>query len=1106
MTDTPEKKSYVRGNCPHCQAPWRAAASAVGRQARCRQCGKVFPVEAAAPDENAPSVPESATAQPEQIPGYETDGELGHGGMGMVYRARELSTKRTVALKVMLAGRLATKHQRRRFEREVEIAASLEHANIARLYASGLYEGHYWFAMQYVEGESLDRFVAGRKLDARAVVGLFVPICEAVNHAHQRGIMHRDLKPGNILVDGQSRPYVLDFGLAKPADADVGAEVSIEGQIAGTPAYMSPEQTTGNPSTVDVRTDVYSLGVILYRLLTGHSPYGDDKTSLAGLFRAINESDPPPPHRLRKGIPDEISAIVLKALEKDPARRYQSAGEMGRDLRAYLSGEPVSAKQGSGLYVLRKLAVRHRGLAGAVAAVVVLSLGLGTVMSALFAKTRVEVRQVVRKVEVLRREVVRMGGDPNQALAEAGLGTPQAARGPVTTTAPAAAAATMPGGKKPVQPKASPSPRWIELGFDNKFGWDHGPYSVFPDRHDLSKGGLDYTVKGDVSIVTIISEPGTISLKRGGKEIWSRTFDHVPVVNHGMFVVLSVKRGDVIWVETTFISNIHEGVVSPPGAPKRIGVVRRCSGHFCFVALAGTYENMTLEKCVNALLWRNQGVGLPGMDPVTDAEIKGLFGPEARIGENPKYFSVYVNPDGVETIVAPSGPIPAHVRVLRAVAKPGGDGRSWASAYADLQQALAASRPGQEIWVATGTYKPDRGTGDRAATFGLKSGVALYGGFIGTESRRVLRDPRRHETILTGDLKGDDAPDFANRKDNSLHVVTAIKVDRTTVLDGFTIAGGNADERVNTATHGGGFSSDGGAPLVASCIFTGNMAVCGGGAHVARSSGVFRDCIFWNNAAFGLAIEPRGPGSTGNGAGMVVDEGSPVLINCQFIQNTATNEAGGVSVWPPCGAKPRFYNCVFNRNRAGSLGGAMRNWGLPQLFNCTFVANSAKEGSAVFCFGRSNSGNTGNTLDCTAELWNCLVWDSPDGARATRLRGPVIVRNSCVQGLAADVQGSASLSKDPMFVDPNGPDGKAGTADDDLRLRPGSPCIDAGDNAALPKDSEDLDGDGDKDEPIPLDLAGRPRVVGGKVDIGAYEYQRPAPAPPASAPATRPGV
>ncbi len=303
------------------------------------------------------------------IDGYELLSETHRGGQGVVYRATQLSTKRTVALKVLLDGPFAGDVARRRFEREVELAASLRHPNIVRILESGISQGRYYFAMEYIDGRPLDVFLSETKPSLRETLGLLEQVCQAVNFAHQRGVIHRDLKPSNILVDGEGSVQVLDFGLAKShtapdARGTTVRALSTPGQIMGTLAYMSPEQAAGLEE-VDVRSDVYSLGVIAYEALLGRPPYSVVGT-LAEILQRIAQDDPTPPRSARDSsrfgrlLDDEVGTILLKALEKSPSRRYQSAGELGADLRRYLQGEPIEAKRASGFYVLRKMLRRYR--------------------------------------------------------------------------------------------------------------------------------------------------------------------------------------------------------------------------------------------------------------------------------------------------------------------------------------------------------------------------------------------------------------------------------------------------------------------------------------------------------------------------------------------------------------------------------------------------------------------------------------------------------------------------------------------------------------------------------------------------------------------------
>ncbi len=323
-----------------------------------------------------------ATLTPDSthIEGYRILSELGRGGMGVVYKAIQTSTKRQVALKVLLEGPIISRTARRRFEREVELAAQLSHSNIVTILESGIASGRYYFAMQYVEGQRLDHYIADRNLELEAKLLLFVKICRAVNYAHQRGVIHRDLKPSNIIVDEHGEPHVLDFGLAKLADKDVGEEhamISMTGQVMGTLPYMSPEQTTGSSSDIDTRTDVYSLGVILYEMLTGRYPY-TVVGKMMDVLRNIAEAEPERPSTVLRTINNEIETIVLKSLAKDKMRRYQSADNLATDVERYLSGEPIEAKLDSATYVLWKMLKRHRVPVGVVAGFfILLVLGVG---------------------------------------------------------------------------------------------------------------------------------------------------------------------------------------------------------------------------------------------------------------------------------------------------------------------------------------------------------------------------------------------------------------------------------------------------------------------------------------------------------------------------------------------------------------------------------------------------------------------------------------------------------------------------------------------------------------------------------------------------------
>ncbi len=336
------------------------------------------------------------------VAGYEILDEVHRGGQGVVYRARQIATHRTVAVKVLLTGAFATSKQRRRFEREIELVAGLRHPDIVTIYDSGVTEdGRHWFAMEYLDGDTLDDYLDGHHLGFADRLRLFSRICGAVSHAHQRGIIHRDLKPGNITVDADGAPHVLDFGLAKPVNTEIDGEqatVTIDGTFVGTIAYASPEQTTGDPGAVDVRSDVYALGVILFEMLTRRLPY----TVTGRLSDVIDAIVNTPPESLRSAtdlperLDDDIETIVRTALAKDPSRRYQSVEALQRDVEHCLADEPIDARRDSGWYVLRKTLSRHKLQAGAAAAFVLLLAAFGIAMSLLYQHARNEANKVTQ--------------------------------------------------------------------------------------------------------------------------------------------------------------------------------------------------------------------------------------------------------------------------------------------------------------------------------------------------------------------------------------------------------------------------------------------------------------------------------------------------------------------------------------------------------------------------------------------------------------------------------------------------------------------------------------------------------------------------------------
>lgn len=311
----------------------------------------------------------------EKFEGYEILDEIHRGGQGVVYRAIHLESGQTVAIKVIRIGPLADESDRARFEREVDILEQLDHPNVVTVFDNGSGPGYFYYVMEYIEGSALDDFIKIGRLSIRKRLRLLAKVCNGVNAAHLRGVIHRDLKPSNIRVDMHGEPHVLDFGLAKNAE-DHTATMTQTGQFVGSLPWASPEQAEGSSSSLDVRTDVYSLGVILFQLLVGEFPY-EVRGTMRDVLERIVTIEPPAPSSVNKDLDDELDTIILKALAKDRERRYQTAGEIGRDLDRYLAGEPIEAKRDSLGYQLRKNFKRYRIVAGVAAAYVLFaSLGL----------------------------------------------------------------------------------------------------------------------------------------------------------------------------------------------------------------------------------------------------------------------------------------------------------------------------------------------------------------------------------------------------------------------------------------------------------------------------------------------------------------------------------------------------------------------------------------------------------------------------------------------------------------------------------------------------------------------------------------------------------
>lgn len=373
--------------------------------------------QASAEETEAPGAPGTqpnrrlAPRAPNHLGPYELLGELGRGGMGIVYRARQLSLNRLVALKLIRSGERADAEELSRFRREAEAAAALEHPAIVPVYEVGEDQGFVYFSMGLVEGGSLAERVAELPLPAQQAAAYVEAIARGVDYAHQQGVIHRDLKPANILLDKQNQPKITDFGLAKRLQDD--NDLTTTGQVLGTPAYMPPEQARGDLSQIGPAGDIYSLGAILYRLLTGRAPF--QAASLVDTLHAVIDNDPVPPRRLAPELAADLETICLKCLEKQPHKRYPTAGELAADLRRWQAGEPIHARRATLIERAWKWA-RRNPVVAVLSGSLALALVIGTTVATLFGMNAHFVSKQERAARIQAQQETKRANEAVEAL------------------------------------------------------------------------------------------------------------------------------------------------------------------------------------------------------------------------------------------------------------------------------------------------------------------------------------------------------------------------------------------------------------------------------------------------------------------------------------------------------------------------------------------------------------------------------------------------------------------------------------------------------------------------------------------------------------------
>ena len=336
----------------------------------------------------------------DEVPGYELRREIHRGGQGVVWLAEQVGTRREVAIKMLLAGRFATSRQRRRFEREIEVVASLRHPSIVTVFESGVtVGGQIYCAMEFVEGATLDAWREDKNPSIADAVRMLERVADAVATAHRRGVIHRDLKPANVLVSSDGIPHVLDFGLARlenERDAERAELLATEaGEFLGTFTYAAPEQLSGDPSSVDTRADVYALGLLLFEMVAGERPF-PKPASVADLVTHRVQAVAPRLSTRRRSVGRELDLIVARALDPDPTRRYETAGDLADDLRRLQDGRPVRARGDSLGYLVWKAVQRHRLPAAFAATVAVLVIASTISLLVLYRQSEARRRQAER--------------------------------------------------------------------------------------------------------------------------------------------------------------------------------------------------------------------------------------------------------------------------------------------------------------------------------------------------------------------------------------------------------------------------------------------------------------------------------------------------------------------------------------------------------------------------------------------------------------------------------------------------------------------------------------------------------------------------------------
>jgi tetratricopeptide (TPR) repeat protein len=411
-SDTGSRSGHLEIRCPNCHAPTEVAVDTALTDLTCGVCGSHFSlVDQSKATRMAPSLTKMGR--------FELIERIGVGGFGSVWKARDKELDRTVAIKIPRAGGM-TGEEQEKFFREARAAAQLRHPSIVSVHEVGRDGDSVYIVSDFVRGVTLGDWLTAQQLTSREAAELCAKTADALHHAHEQGVVHRDLKPPNIMIDGNGQPHLMDFGLARREVGEV--TVTMDGQVLGTPAYMSPEQAQGEAHKADRRSDVYSLGVILFQLLTGELPF---RGNARMLMHQVIHDEPPSPRKLNGNVPKDLETITLKCLEKTAPQRYQTASELAIELRRYLSGEPIHARPMGRIARAWRWAKRKPAAAAALALLIVLAAGFAAAfvrerdLRSEVASQKTEAEQQRTEAEIQRNEADKQRADAEARKAEA---------------------------------------------------------------------------------------------------------------------------------------------------------------------------------------------------------------------------------------------------------------------------------------------------------------------------------------------------------------------------------------------------------------------------------------------------------------------------------------------------------------------------------------------------------------------------------------------------------------------------------------------------------------------------------------------------------------